>query len=210
MEPHSFQTGTLYSNYKAEATALEDTTSLVKNSPHTATSQIVFLTEAKSVLQALQKGNSPTPLEATHRYSRAVTKNCLTVDPWSLPKSRKTWVTEGANKLHEVLPNLGEDLSKRGEGIGRKRETVMCSRLRYNAQAMQLGMTSAEYAQSALGLQNPRTLENLAAILDQQDQKASCPCLFDEQTSCNIEEELEIETEDNPILKSLQENEAVT
>ncbi|GFN99389.1 ribonuclease hi [Plakobranchus ocellatus] len=33
---------------------------------------------------------------------------------------------EGANKLHEVLPNLEEDLSKRGEGTGRKRETVMC------------------------------------------------------------------------------------
>ncbi|GFO31675.1 RNA-directed DNA polymerase from transposon x-element [Plakobranchus ocellatus] len=33
---------------------------------------------------------------------------------------------EGANKLHEVLPNWGEDLSKRGEGAGRKRETLMC------------------------------------------------------------------------------------
>ncbi|GFO19559.1 ribonuclease hi [Plakobranchus ocellatus] len=31
-----------------------------------------------------------------------------------------------ANKLHEVLPNLGEDFSKRGEGAGRNRETVMC------------------------------------------------------------------------------------
>ncbi|GFO24275.1 ribonuclease hi [Plakobranchus ocellatus] len=27
---------------------------------------------------------------------------------------------------HEVFPKLGEDLSKRGEGAGRKRETVMC------------------------------------------------------------------------------------
>ncbi|GFO07775.1 ribonuclease hi [Plakobranchus ocellatus] len=34
--------------------------------------------------------------------------------------------TEGANKLHEVLPNLGEDLCKRGEGTGTKRETIMC------------------------------------------------------------------------------------
>ncbi|GFO28766.1 ribonuclease hi [Plakobranchus ocellatus] len=33
---------------------------------------------------------------------------------------------EGANKLHEVFPNLGEDLSKRGEGTGRKQETVIC------------------------------------------------------------------------------------
>ncbi|GFN93213.1 ribonuclease hi [Plakobranchus ocellatus] len=33
---------------------------------------------------------------------------------------------ERANKLQEVLPNLGEDISKRGEGKGRKRETVMC------------------------------------------------------------------------------------
>ncbi|GFN73809.1 reverse transcriptase [Plakobranchus ocellatus] len=30
--------------------------------------------------------------------------------------------TEGANKLLEVLPDLGEDLHKRGEGAGRKRE----------------------------------------------------------------------------------------
>ncbi|GFO13696.1 ribonuclease hi [Plakobranchus ocellatus] len=33
---------------------------------------------------------------------------------------------EGANKLHEVLPNLGKDLHRRGEGAGRKRETAMC------------------------------------------------------------------------------------
>ncbi|GFO26737.1 ribonuclease hi [Plakobranchus ocellatus] len=38
---------------------------------------------------------------------------------------QENWDTEGANKLHEVLPNLGEDLHKRGEGAGRKRETVM-------------------------------------------------------------------------------------
>ncbi|GFO02897.1 ribonuclease hi [Plakobranchus ocellatus] len=34
--------------------------------------------------------------------------------------------SEGANKLHEVLPNLGEDLHRRGEGAGRKLETAMC------------------------------------------------------------------------------------
>ncbi|GFO44820.1 ribonuclease hi [Plakobranchus ocellatus] len=39
---------------------------------------------------------------------------------------QKNWDAEGANKLHEVLPNLGEDLHKRGEGAGRKRETVKC------------------------------------------------------------------------------------
>ncbi|GFO44337.1 hypothetical protein PoB_007084200 [Plakobranchus ocellatus] len=39
---------------------------------------------------------------------------------------RENWDAEGANKLHEVLPNLGEDLSKSGDGAGRKRETVMC------------------------------------------------------------------------------------
>ncbi|GFN90601.1 ribonuclease hi [Plakobranchus ocellatus] len=39
---------------------------------------------------------------------------------------QKNWDAEGANKLHEVLPNLGEDLHRRGEGDGRKRETVMC------------------------------------------------------------------------------------
>ncbi|GFN81296.1 ribonuclease hi [Plakobranchus ocellatus] len=38
----------------------------------------------------------------------------------------ENWDAEGANKLHGVLPNLGEDLSKRGEGAGRKWETVMC------------------------------------------------------------------------------------
>ncbi|GFO26824.1 ribonuclease hi [Plakobranchus ocellatus] len=39
---------------------------------------------------------------------------------------------EGANELHEVLPNLGEDLHKRGEGAGRKLEMAMC-RLRYKS-----------------------------------------------------------------------------
>ncbi|GFO36437.1 ribonuclease hi [Plakobranchus ocellatus] len=39
---------------------------------------------------------------------------------------QKNWDAEGANKLHEVLPNLGEDLHRRGEGTGRKRETAMC------------------------------------------------------------------------------------
>ncbi|GFO19627.1 ribonuclease hi [Plakobranchus ocellatus] len=39
---------------------------------------------------------------------------------------QKNWDAEGANKLHEVLPNLGEDLHRRGDGAGRKRETAMC------------------------------------------------------------------------------------
>ncbi|GFO06568.1 ribonuclease hi [Plakobranchus ocellatus] len=39
---------------------------------------------------------------------------------------QKNWNAEGANKLHEMLPNLGEDLHRRGEGAGRKRETAMC------------------------------------------------------------------------------------
>ncbi|GFO44013.1 ribonuclease hi [Plakobranchus ocellatus] len=39
---------------------------------------------------------------------------------------QENWDAEGTNKLHQVLPNLGEDLSKRGEGAGRKQETVMC------------------------------------------------------------------------------------
>ncbi|GFO18975.1 ribonuclease hi [Plakobranchus ocellatus] len=39
---------------------------------------------------------------------------------------QRDWDAEGANKLHEVLPNLGEDLHRRNEGDGRKRETAMC------------------------------------------------------------------------------------
>ncbi|GFO28184.1 ribonuclease hi [Plakobranchus ocellatus] len=39
---------------------------------------------------------------------------------------QENWDTEGANTLYEVLPNLGEDLHKRGEGAGRNRETAMC------------------------------------------------------------------------------------
>ncbi|GFO50381.1 ribonuclease hi [Plakobranchus ocellatus] len=39
---------------------------------------------------------------------------------------QKNWDAEGANKLHEVLPNLDENLHSRGEGAGRKRETAMC------------------------------------------------------------------------------------
>ncbi|GFO27747.1 ATP-binding cassette sub-family a member 3 [Plakobranchus ocellatus] len=39
---------------------------------------------------------------------------------------QRDWDAEGANKLHEVPPNLGEDLHRRGEGAGRKWETAMC------------------------------------------------------------------------------------
>ncbi|GFO17781.1 Pol-like protein [Plakobranchus ocellatus] len=39
---------------------------------------------------------------------------------------QRDWDAEGANKLHEVLPNLGEDLHRRGEGADRKLETAMC------------------------------------------------------------------------------------
>ncbi|GFO02710.1 DNA helicase mcm8-like [Plakobranchus ocellatus] len=40
--------------------------------------------------------------------------------------TKRDWDAEGANKLHEVLPNLGEDLHRRDEGAGRKLETAMC------------------------------------------------------------------------------------
>ncbi|GFO27878.1 ribonuclease hi [Plakobranchus ocellatus] len=39
---------------------------------------------------------------------------------------QRDWDAEGANKFHEVLPNLGEDLHRRGEGAGRKLESAMC------------------------------------------------------------------------------------
>ncbi|GFO24695.1 ribonuclease hi [Plakobranchus ocellatus] len=39
---------------------------------------------------------------------------------------QENWDAEGANKLHEVLPTLGEDLCKIGERAGRKWETVIC------------------------------------------------------------------------------------
>ncbi|GFO25067.1 hypothetical protein PoB_005157200 [Plakobranchus ocellatus] len=54
METHSFTTGMQCSDYKAEAITLEHAAPLVKNSSDTATSQIVLLTDAKSVPQALQ------------------------------------------------------------------------------------------------------------------------------------------------------------
>ncbi|GFN89042.1 ribonuclease hi [Plakobranchus ocellatus] len=39
---------------------------------------------------------------------------------------QRDWDAEGVNKLHEVLPNLGKDLHRRGEGAGRKLETAVC------------------------------------------------------------------------------------
>ncbi|GFO15021.1 RNA-directed DNA polymerase from mobile element jockey [Plakobranchus ocellatus] len=39
---------------------------------------------------------------------------------------QRGWDAEGANKLHQVHSNLGEELHRRGEGAGRKRETAMC------------------------------------------------------------------------------------
>ncbi|GFO07394.1 hypothetical protein PoB_003389900 [Plakobranchus ocellatus] len=44
----------------------------------------------------------------------------------STPFGKKIGMLTGAQKFHEIVPKLGEDLSKRGEGAGRKRETVMC------------------------------------------------------------------------------------
>ncbi|GFO01470.1 hypothetical protein PoB_002797500 [Plakobranchus ocellatus] len=65
-ETDSFLIGTHCStNYKAEATALERTASLVKITPDIATSQIVFL-QTQSLLSKhykTEKGNSFTPLE---------------------------------------------------------------------------------------------------------------------------------------------------
>ncbi|GFO25214.1 ribonuclease hi [Plakobranchus ocellatus] len=48
------------------------------------------------------------------------------INTYILSVRQKNWDAEGANKLHEVLPNLGEDLHRRDEGAGRKRETAMC------------------------------------------------------------------------------------
>ncbi|GFN95517.1 hypothetical protein PoB_002202300 [Plakobranchus ocellatus] len=61
-------------------------------------------------------------LGKTHLLVRFKTKiNAYIHTVW-----QKNWDAEGANKLHEVLPSLGEDLHRRGEGAGRKRETAMC------------------------------------------------------------------------------------
>ncbi|GFO45159.1 hypothetical protein PoB_007166400 [Plakobranchus ocellatus] len=56
-EKHPFRIDLHCFNYKAEAAALERAVSLAKNSPDTVTSQIVFLTDATSVLQTLQMPN---------------------------------------------------------------------------------------------------------------------------------------------------------
>ncbi|GFO37865.1 ribonuclease hi [Plakobranchus ocellatus] len=70
----------------------------------------------------------PERLKATRlRYGASVFSAEL--EGIAIELSEENWDTEGANKLLEVLPYLGEDLHKRGEGAGRKRETVM-SRLR--------------------------------------------------------------------------------
>ncbi|GFO25787.1 hypothetical protein PoB_005229200 [Plakobranchus ocellatus] len=53
-------TGTHCSDYKAEATALEQVAPLVKKSPDTATRQIVFLTDCFP--------NIPKPKSATHAH----------------------------------------------------------------------------------------------------------------------------------------------
>ncbi|GFO20991.1 ribonuclease hi [Plakobranchus ocellatus] len=39
---------------------------------------------------------------------------------------QKSWDAEGANTLHEVLPNFGENLHRRGKTVGRKREKAIC------------------------------------------------------------------------------------
>ncbi|GFO32881.1 LINE-1 reverse transcriptase homolog [Plakobranchus ocellatus] len=39
---------------------------------------------------------------------------------------QENWDAEGASKLQEVFLNLGEDLSRKGEGAGKNLETIMC------------------------------------------------------------------------------------
>ncbi|GFO45318.1 hypothetical protein PoB_007182300 [Plakobranchus ocellatus] len=41
------------------------------------------------------------------------------VNAYMLTIWQENWDVEMANKLRDVLPNLGEDLSKKGEGAGR-------------------------------------------------------------------------------------------
>ncbi|GFN81139.1 Band 7 protein [Plakobranchus ocellatus] len=80
---------------------------------------------------------------------------------------QKNWDAEGAN---EVFPNLGEDLHRRGEGAGRKREIAMC-RLRVIAaegefQASQSLQAAAEViakSPSALHLRYLQTLNTISA-----------------------------------------------
>jgi len=57
-ESHSIPTGSYSSNYKAEAKAIEAATLILLNNRNPITN-IVFLTDAKSVLQALQKPQQP-------------------------------------------------------------------------------------------------------------------------------------------------------
>ncbi|GFO25205.1 ribonuclease hi [Plakobranchus ocellatus] len=68
---------------------------------------------------------------ALNRASYSGKLNCWSdlkpqIDAYIYSAWQKNWDAEGANRLHEVHPNLGEDLHRRGKGACRKRETAMC------------------------------------------------------------------------------------
>ncbi|GFO13714.1 ubiquitin-protein ligase e3b [Plakobranchus ocellatus] len=105
------------SNYEVEITTIKQTVKVTHQFYNLCQKQItdhVIFNDSSSVLDALT--DLPFHIPVWGPWKNRLHRGCR----------RSDWDAEGANKLHEVLPNLGEDLHRRGEGGGRKLETAMC------------------------------------------------------------------------------------
>ncbi|GFN95039.1 hypothetical protein PoB_002154500 [Plakobranchus ocellatus] len=70
--------------------------------------------------------NNQDPTSGSSMLGLSVGPSVLISNAYIRTIWQENWHAEGANKLHEVLPKLGEDPSKRGQEACRKWKTLTC------------------------------------------------------------------------------------
>ncbi|GFO31659.1 ribonuclease hi [Plakobranchus ocellatus] len=99
-----------------------------KSEPNLVANTFDHIENAKSKLNTIDNGNENVDKLAKAALIRTSCSGKLIC--WSDLKPKinayihsvwqKNWDAEGANKFHEMLPSLNEDLHRRGEGAGKK------------------------------------------------------------------------------------------
>lgn len=111
-ESKAMPTGPICSNYKAETAALEEAARMLVNDPEISKYKAVLLTDAKSVLQALQS-NKNSKLDKLHRILQDLTSaNQATVLQW-VPGHCNITGNETADRLAKQgskLPQLENEI----------------------------------------------------------------------------------------------------